>query len=171
MHFYYIDESGDSGTNLEDAGQPIFVLGGISVRDEGWNKTHEMFEKTIAGYFEPDRIPANFELHANDLLGPYGAGAFAGHDAERRYGLCTSILDMLAERHHKVHFYAVDKTKMQHSNPEIGLEFDAKVPYLVAFDYLITYINKDIQKNLGQSARGMIFLDEKSNSGLTWKKS
>lgn len=35
MHFYYLDESGDTGSNLNDPDQPVMVLGGISVRDEG----------------------------------------------------------------------------------------------------------------------------------------
>ncbi|WP_143814354.1 DUF3800 domain-containing protein [Lysobacter spongiicola] len=35
MHFFYLDESGDTGANLADPNQPIFVIGGVSVRDEG----------------------------------------------------------------------------------------------------------------------------------------
>ena len=33
--------------------------------------------------------------------------------------------------------------------------------YLTAFDYLITYMNWHVKENLGQSARGMIVMDEK----------
>jgi len=39
VHFYYLDESGDTGPNLNDPDQPVMVLGGVSVRDEGWNQT------------------------------------------------------------------------------------------------------------------------------------
>ena len=160
MHFYYIDESGDTGTNLEDAHQPIFVMGGISVRDEGWNTTHERFMKVISDYFDGN-VPAGFELHANDLLGLNGSGAFTGHNSERRYDFGMSIIDLLIERKHGTHFYAIDKSKLNTKSLDIPLTFDAKVPYVLAFDYMITYINRDIQRNRGQSARGMIILDEK----------
>ncbi len=39
--------------------------------------------------------------------------------------------------------------------------FSTKHPYLLSFDYLITYMNWHVKENLGQSARGMIVLDEK----------
>jgi hypothetical protein len=34
MHFFYLDESGDTGENLLDKNQPIFVLGGLSIADK-----------------------------------------------------------------------------------------------------------------------------------------
>jgi len=33
MHFFYLDETEDTGTDLENAEQPIFVLGGVTVSD------------------------------------------------------------------------------------------------------------------------------------------
>jgi len=39
MHFFYLDESGDSGANLNDEQQPLFVLGGLNVADKKWNNT------------------------------------------------------------------------------------------------------------------------------------
>jgi len=36
MHFFYIDESGDTGRNLDDPHQPIIVLGGIRIT--GWGQ-------------------------------------------------------------------------------------------------------------------------------------
>ena len=35
MHFFYVDEAGCTGDNLQNADQPIFVIGGVSIRDEG----------------------------------------------------------------------------------------------------------------------------------------
>jgi hypothetical protein len=39
--------------------------------------------------------------------------------------------------------------------------YDLKVPYLVAFDYLITYINWQVKECLGRTARGMVIFDRK----------
>ena len=63
MHFFYVDESGDTGANLADVHQPIIVLGGISVRDEGWNATQERLRELLSAYLS-GYIPQNFELHS-----------------------------------------------------------------------------------------------------------
>ena len=47
MHFYYIDETGCNGCDLRQVEQPIFVSGGIILRDEGWNKTHIDYQNII----------------------------------------------------------------------------------------------------------------------------
>ena len=67
MHFFYFDESGDTGGDLNTPDQPVMVLGGVNLRDEGWNKTHEEFNRIIRRYFG-SRLPDDFELHAGDLL-------------------------------------------------------------------------------------------------------
>ena len=91
MHFYYMDEAGCTGNDLSNAEQPIFVLGGISVRDEGWNETQKSLASIIDEYFG-NSVPENFELHAEQLLSPDGDGPFSGHDRVRRNSLAKSIL-------------------------------------------------------------------------------
>jgi hypothetical protein len=110
MHFFYVDESGDTGPNLDDVNQPIVVLGGISVRDEGWNSTQKALSEKLAAFFG-GAVPANFELHAKDLLSPSGDGFFAGVGIEDRCALCLDLLSVLAERSHGVHYVAFDKQK------------------------------------------------------------
>ena len=77
MHFFYLDESGDTGNNLADQEQPIFVLAGLSVADKKWNNTKEQLDGIVYRYFEGN-IPINFELHSNQLLSPRGEGPFWG---------------------------------------------------------------------------------------------
>lgn len=160
MHFFYMDESGDTGANLTDKDQPIFVLGGISLRDEGWNKTHAEWEKRIISYFGGN-VPTGFEMHSCDLLSPEGEGFFEGHAIERRLDLANQAIDLILERKHDVHLIAFNKARMAENECGSDLNFDPKIPYLLGFDYLITYINEVVKSNLGQSARGMIILDEK----------
>jgi len=75
MHFYYFDEAGCTGQDLQNQEQPVFVLAGVSVRDEGWNATQERLAKTISDYFGV-ATPNSFELHAEELLSPNGGGPF-----------------------------------------------------------------------------------------------
>src|SRR2546423_1453509 len=111
MHFYYLDEAGDTGRDLTSEQQPVFVMG-VSVRDEGWNRTQESFEEIVRAYFA-DVVPAAFELHAEQLLSPNGDGPFAGHDRERRNGLATQFLTVLATRRHDVHLIGIDKGRLR----------------------------------------------------------
>lgn len=160
MHFFYLDESGDSGANLNDQQQPIFVLGGLSVADKKWNNTKERLDAIIGDYFGGN-VPIGFEVHSHELLSPTGEGFFNGHPITDRLELVRSLLGLIEELGHQVHFFAVEKSCLDQSRCLYGTVFDAMHPYLLSFDYLITYMNWHVKENLGQSARGMIVLDEK----------
>ena len=56
MHFFYLDEAGCNLRDLQNDEAPIFVLGGIIVKDKGWNRTHGDFETIIN-----NAVPDNFE--------------------------------------------------------------------------------------------------------------
>ena len=111
MHFYYLDEAGCTGEDLNNNQQPVFVLGGVSVRDEGWNKTQEDFARIISDYFVGN-VPQAFELHAEQLLSPNGDGPFQNHERERRSQLAKDVLSLLNSRSHDVHLFAIDKQKL-----------------------------------------------------------
>jgi hypothetical protein len=169
MHFFYLDESGDSGANLNDEQQPIFVLGGLSVADKKWNNTKERLDAVISGYFDGN-VPAGFEVHSHELLSPNGEGFFAGHPIENRLSLVRSLLGLIEELGHQVHFFAIEKSCLIESECEYQTVFDSKHPYLLSFDYLITYMNWHVKNNLGQSARGMIVLDERKSIMRAWRQ-
>lgn len=160
MHFFYLDESGDTGANLADPHQPIIVIGGISVRDEGWNTTQERLGAILSGYFGGN-VPNGFELHSKELLCPNGEGPFLGHALQPRCDLALRLLGLLSERSHDVHYMALDKARLAATPLDVAMPYGPNQPYLVGFDYLITYINWFVRERLGISARGMIILDRK----------
>jgi hypothetical protein len=160
MHFYYLDEAGCTGSDLTNQEQPIFVLGGISVRDEGWNKTQKSMATIIEGYFD-GAPPQNFELHADQLLSPNGDGPFSGHARDRRNNLAKSILGLLADRNHAVHLCTIDKAKLSSCSCCLAMPYDTRTPYHLAYDCLITYIDWFVKDKLGKSARGMLIIDAK----------
>lgn len=165
MHFFYLDEAGCTGSDLSNDQQPIFVLGGLSVRDEGWNKTQNDFFEIVDDYFDSE-VPANFELHASELLSPNGEGCFAGHSIEKRKKLALQLLELLEKRSHQIHLFSIDKKslseKVNNFNSSV-CNYDLRVPYLLAYDYLITYINEYIKTKLGRTARGLLILDKKEH--------
>lgn len=160
MHFYYMDEAGCTGRDLSNDEQPIFVLGGVSVRDEGWNETQKSLLSLVKKYYD-NIVPEDFELHAEQLLSPTGDGPFLGHSRDRRNSLAKSMLNLLTERSHDVHLYAIDKEKLNCATCSIDMPYDTKTPYSLAYDYLITYINWFVKNKLGRSARGLLIIDAK----------
>lgn len=160
MHFFYLDESGDTGTNLRDAQQPIFVLAGMSVADKKWNNTKERLDAIISNYFHTN-VPQDFEVHSHQLLSPNGEGFFEGHPIEDRLQLVKDLLQLIVELGHYAHYFAIEKSSLIDANCQYQTVYDTCHPYLLSFDYLITYMNWHVKENLGQSARGMIVMDEK----------
>lgn len=160
MHFFYLDESGDTGTNLQDAQQPIFVLAGMSVADKKWNNTKERLDAIILNYFN-NEVPHNFEIHSHQLLSPNGEVFFENHPIENRLQLVKDLLQLIVELGHYAHYYAIEKSSLIDANCQYQTVYDTCHPYLLSFDYLITYMNWHVKENLGQSARGMIVMDEK----------
>ncbi|WP_434999724.1 DUF3800 domain-containing protein [Vibrio scophthalmi] len=160
MHFFYLDESGDTGANLQDGQQPIFVLAGLSVADKKWNNTKERLDRIISDYFNGN-VPQGFEVHSNELLSPNGEGPFDGHPIQDRLQLVRDLLGLIDELGHHIHFFALEKESLVNVECVFETVYDSNHPYLLAFDYLITYMNWHVKENLGQSARGMIVMDEK----------
>ena len=160
MHFFYLDESGDTGANLNDANQPIMVLGGISLRDEGWNTTHAAMTGLLQNYFG-GAVRPQFELHAKQLLAPEGEGVFAGQPMKQRAALARALLQLLHERKHGTHYFAIHKHRMAAAQCAYPACYNLALPYLVAFDYLITYINWQVKERLGSTARGLVIFDRK----------
>jgi len=160
MHFLYIDETGDTGQDLLNAQQPIFVMGGLSVSDEKWNPTQQKFVSIINDYFK-GAVPVGFELHTHELLSPNGDGPFTGHNRNDRNQLALDILNILVDHSHNVHAIAFSKPAIQANTCKITLAFDPKCAYLLGFDYLITQFNDHVKRNLGSSARGLMILDKK----------
>lgn len=45
MYILYADESGNTGTDYDNKEQPIFVLGGLIIKDKKWHKINEVFNR------------------------------------------------------------------------------------------------------------------------------
>jgi Protein of unknown function (DUF3800) len=159
MHFFYLDETGCTGVDLKNPEQPIFVLGGISVSDDRWRTTTDEIEKAVSAFFN-GAVPPNFELHANELINR--TGPFDGKTQAECNAFALKLLDIVVTLKHKTHFIAIDKKRLlEHAEGNEHDIIDCKAPYLLGFNYLVTYIERYVKDKLGKSARGMIILDEK----------
>ncbi|MFH6767473.1 DUF3800 domain-containing protein [Gaetbulibacter aquiaggeris] len=165
MHFFYIDEAGCNLRDLTNTESPIFTLGGIIVKDKGWNKTHTEYEKIVNAYFD-NSIPENFELHSHELLSPNGDGFFENHDRARRNKFAIDILNLLVDRGHQTFLHAVHKERLNLYNTSSIRDKDhveLKTPYLLAYENSISMIEWYVKVRLGSTARGMVIIDEKDS--------
>lgn len=71
MYLIYLDESGNTGVDLADSHQPVFVLGALLVPEEKWLPLEGDLTALIERYF-PSPRPPDFELHATELINPRG---------------------------------------------------------------------------------------------------
>ena len=84
MHLIYLDESGNTGTNLKDSQQPIFVLAGLIVPETCWQQLETDLETAL--WRTPGLIPFDeVEVHCGDLR--MGRGSFKGFDLRVRIDL------------------------------------------------------------------------------------
>lgn len=161
MHFFYLDETGCTGADLANAQQPVFVLGGLSVKDQGWRETTERFQKAIDDFFA-GAVPAGFELHAPDLVNH--RGAFSRFTRRQCNDLADKFLDIIAERKHSIHFIGIDKARLVAALPGGGhAVVNCGIPYLLGFNYMVSYIERYTKEVLGQTVRSMIILDQKDS--------
>ena len=71
MYLIYFDESGNTGTNLRDTQQPIFVLCALAVPKDKWLQVEQDLHAGVEAIYPAPR-PDNFEIHAAELMSPRG---------------------------------------------------------------------------------------------------
>lgn len=69
MHLIYLDESGQSGNNLNDPHQQVFVLAALPIPENLWLLIEQELQSAIDQAFPAPR-PENFEIHATELINP-----------------------------------------------------------------------------------------------------
>lgn len=160
MHLCYVDEAGATGKNLSDPNQPVFVMAGLLVSDEKWRKTESEIRRVIDNAYG-GLLPADFELHASELLSPEGEGPFAGWDRDRRNALAFDLLQLVAERRHQLLIQIVNKSQMAKTTPpDRDFGFDWKDPWEVAFVAVLTMAEEFLRSTrTGRSSTGMVVID------------
>src|SRR4051794_870141 len=108
MHLVYLDESGNTGNNLDDPGQPIFLLGALIVPETCWQKLERDLEMSLATHF-PEVAAAGEEIHSGDLRA--SRGAFKGADVPRRVALRDDWLKIAHAAGLKFAYRSIEKKR------------------------------------------------------------
>lgn len=157
MHLVYLDESGQTGANLADPVQPIFVLGALVVPECVWLSLERDLQAAIEAHF-PEPRPDDFEIHATEISN-------ARKPYFKRFPVATrlSFRDdwfRIAQRHGLKFIYrAITKKRFANwclSTFGKGVSIN---PHVAAFP-LVARVIDDLLKSLPGSPLGILISDE-----------
>lgn len=156
MYLVYLDETGNTGTDLTDIQQPIFVLAALIIPETCWQPLERELETILARLF-PDLASSSLEVHGADLRG--GRGHFKGASVADRIALRDEWLQA-AQRHGlKLVYRAIVKKRFQ---KWVQATFGSGVlinPHVAAFP-LVARVVDDYLASLPEQSLGMFISDE-----------
>lgn len=157
MYLVYLDESGQTGTNLKDPVQPVFVLGALVVPESCWLALEKDLQTAIEKSFPAPR-PGDFEIHATELSNPRG-GYFKQYSIAHRLAFRDEWFRIAQRRSLKLVYRAITKKRF---SDWIDQTFGSGVainPHVAAFP-LIARVVDDLLKSLPGSPLGIFISDE-----------
>jgi len=156
MHLIYLDESGNSGGNLQDPQQPVFVLGALVVHESVWQRVEQDLENAVSRIF-PVLDANTLEIHGGDLR--QGSGPFRGVSVAARLALRNEWLQ-IAHRHGLRFIYRGIVKKRYEAWMSRALGRGMLVnPHLAAFPLVAQVVNQFLRGST-EDALGIFISDE-----------
>ena len=155
-HLIYLDESGQSGNNLNGPSQPIFVLAALVVPEARWLPVEKELLAAVATFFPPPR-PDRFEIHATALRNR--EGYFRQFSVTHRLGFRDLCLQIAQQRGLKLIYRAIAKKRFQNW---VLATFGTGVlinPHVFAFP-LVARVGDEYLKSLPSGPFGIFISDE-----------
>ena len=166
MHLIYLDESGNSGNNLNHTQQPIFVLSALLVPETEWLPIESELAAEVNRFF-PTR-PDDFEIHASEIINP--RGFFRAFPVQTRLDFYKALMDVAARHKLRVIHRAIIKKRYLHW---LEKTFGAGVvinPHLAAFP-LVAHVVNDFLRQLPGKPLGIFISDENRDVAQDVEKS
>jgi hypothetical protein len=111
MLLCYIDESGNTGTNLKDANQPTLVLTSLLIPPEKIKEVENNIRDMSYKYFLAESRNTDFELHGDDIYNGRGR-YFKKIPLEKRIKLLNEIVNLAIYNDSiKIGYICIDKQK------------------------------------------------------------
>jgi hypothetical protein len=150
VYLIYLDESGNTGSRLDDPQQPIHTIVGVIVRDRHWHTCESQMNGIIEDYIPPaDR--QGFEFHTSDLF--QGRRYFAGWQWVVREEILNRLIGIITNCNLPMIYGAVHKPRLaaQYAYPAD--------PHALAFLFLAERIEGWFQQHANDDT-GMFIADE-----------
>ena len=155
MHLIYFDESGNTGNNLDDTQQPVFVLAALIIPDRVWTNIEQELQNVIDAYFPPPRRN-NFEIHGTDIRS--GRKDFKDMSVRDRVALRDTWFDIARKHNLKLIYRAIVKSHFQNWLRTFGSNRPIN-PHVMVFRLVAQIINRYLQELPGKEL-GIFISDE-----------
>lgn len=156
MYLIYVDESGNSGSNLSDKQQPIFLLCAMILAEDRWLPL-EMDLRAALDKFIPEPRSEKFEVHGVEVRN--GRQWMGDKTPAERIAFRDQWMDLAAKHGVKIVYRAIEKVRYK---KWITDTFPAGVvinPHVAAFA-LVSRVVDDYLKSLPKSPLGIFISDE-----------
>lgn len=147
MHLIYLDESGNTGNNLNDPQQPIFLLSAMVLPEDQWQSLEASLQAILDHRLPDWRSTPGFDIHGTELRS--GKGPFAGMSVDDRIAFRDAWMQAGAEHEIRLMFRSVKKqryAKWQIDN--LGHSVFVN-PHVAAFALLSRCIDNYLQQQTG----------------------
>ena len=153
MYLLYADESGSTGTDLDNKSQPYFVLAGVCVCDKDWHQINDYFEKEKIKIY-PDF--KDLEIHTNELFNSNPKSPFYNNYWKDNFKILENLVELIASLNISTTAVIVNKKiYKKHFGNNIIVD-----PYLYSFAITYKQFNEIL---LSLDDYGIVFCDELRN--------
>lgn len=160
MNLVYIDESGNTGLNLKDPQQPVFVLAAMIIPESRWFAMEEGFY-AMARQFFGAVLPEPFEIQAKDLKSR--RGVFAGLPLAEQLRFRDAVLQFLLDHQIEVIYRRIIKRKFSDFCEESYGSGIRVNPYIMALPFVCLEVDHSLQGK-GTTELGMLIFDEQKEN-------
>lgn len=160
MNFIYIDESGNTGLNLKDSQQPVFLLAALILPESKWFLLEESFFNIAKRYLGAD-LSYPFEIHAVDLKS--GRGLFKNLSFANQLSFRDEMLQLLVDNEIAIIYRRIIKSKFGafcEKNYGPGIKVD---PYVMALPFVCMEVDHYLRQRGGDELGMLIFDEQKEN--------
>lgn len=154
MKILYADESGNTGTDLDNKEQPVFVLAGVLVEDNKWHEINEKFNEEKIKILP---LLKDNEIHTNELFNSSKKSIFNQFHWTDNFKTLEKLVDLICELDISVNFIAIDKKifkRSVNSTFKNAIKID---PYIYSFGLLYDFVSNNLKD---KNEKGIIFLDD-----------
>ncbi|MFB3892571.1 MAG: DUF3800 domain-containing protein [Phycisphaerae bacterium] len=156
MHIVYFDETGNTGTNMEDPQQAVFVLGALIVSEAQWQALESELERAMNRAFPLPR-PETFEIRGGTLRN--GEGYFRGFRVLHRIAFRDEWLSIALRFGAKFVYRAIEKARF-HRWVQTTFGSGVKInPYIAAFPLVARVVDEFLAEHPGKPL-GIFVFDE-----------
>lgn len=160
MFLFYVDESGNTGSDLDSRDQPVHWLIAVGVTPSALNDIETEMLTTAVSYFGWQARTADFELHGSDI--------FSGRKEEyrrlsvdQRVQLYSDLLQLIGQHDCVLFVRGIDKQRHKERAERMG--YDPDHPHRLGFMYLVERLDEWLED---QQPRTEIFGTASTTFGL-----